>query len=74
MKTYILTLLFWWTILSIISIALIINRDDGHLLIKDIKQSFADGLLYGLVFIVALLFYAPLTLPYSINHYIEKWK
>jgi hypothetical protein len=74
MEYHFFTLLFWWIVLSCFAIVLILLRDDAHLLHKDLKHSFNDGLFYGLIFIVAYIFYAPLTLPYSIVYFIEKWK
>lgn len=74
MEIHFLTLLFWWLVLSLFAIALILLRDDANLLYKDLKDSFNDGLFYGLSFIVAYIFYSPLTLPYSINYFLEKWK
>lgn len=74
MEIHFLTLLFWWLILSLFAIALILLRDDANLLFKDLKDSFNDGIFYGLSFVLAYIFYSPLTLPYSINYFLEKWK
>lgn len=74
MEIHFLTLLFWWLILSLFAIALILFRDDSNLLFKDLKDSFNDGIFYGLSFVLAYIFYSPLTLPYSINYFLEKWK
>jgi len=74
MELHFLSLLFWWVILSLFSIALIMLRDDSNLLYKDLRDSFNDGLFYGISFVVAYIFYSPLTLPYSINYFLEKWK
>jgi hypothetical protein len=69
-----LTILFWWIILSLLSIALILLRDDADLFYKDITSSLKDGYFYLLSFVIAYIFYAPMTLPYSINYFLEKWK
>lgn len=74
MELHFLTLLNGWLILSIIAIALILLRDDAQFLYKDLKDSFKDGLFYGLSFILAFIFYSPITLPYSINYFYKKWK
>ena len=74
MEIHFLTMFFWWVIISLFSIVLIILRDDADLFFKDIRSSFRDGLFYGFSFIIAYLFYAPMTLPYSINYFLEKWK
>jgi hypothetical protein len=74
MELHFLTLVFWWIVISLFSIALILLRDDADLFYKDIKTSFNDGLFYALTFVIAYIFYAPMTLPYSINYFLEKWK
>jgi len=66
--------LFWYVFISLFSFVLIMFRDDAPLLFKDIRHSFDDGFFYGISFILAYIFYAPLTLPYSINYFLEKWK
>ena len=74
MEMHFMTLLFWWLVLSLFAIALILLRDDSNMFYKDLKESFSDGFFYGLSFIMAYIFYAPCTLPYSINYFLEKWK
>jgi hypothetical protein len=64
----------WYIGLSIFAVSLILLRDDADLLYNDIKESFKDGLFYGCCFILAFVFYSPMTLPYSINYFIQKWK
>lgn len=74
MGSSVLSFLFWYFILSVFAVALILLRDDAEFLYKDLKDSFKDGLFYGFCFILAFLFYSPMTLPYSINYFIKKWK
>lgn len=74
MELHFLTLLYGWLILSMFAIALILLRDDAQFFYKDLRDSFKDGLFYGLSFIVAFIFYSPMTLPYSINYFFKKWK
>ena len=74
MEIHFLTVAFGWCMLSVFSIALILLRNDAEVLIEETKQSFSSGIVYGLLFIVAFIFYAPMTLPYSINYFWERWK
>jgi len=74
MEIQFFTLVFWWMILGLLSVGLIMLRDDAYFLFKDVKDSFHDGIFYGISFIIAYIFYSPLTLPYSINYFIKKWK
>jgi hypothetical protein len=69
-----MTLVFWWIVLSLFSIGLILLRDDAHIFYNDIKCSVRDGFFQALTFVVAYIFYAPMTLPYSITYFLEKWK
>lgn len=67
-------IVYCWIILSIWAISLILIRDDGDYILTDIELSFKEGFVYGLAHIIILLLYAPLTLPYSIKYFIDKWK
>jgi hypothetical protein len=74
METYMLTLIYWWILVSTFAVILIMLRDDAAFFFKDLKDSFKDGLFYGIVFFLAYFFYSPITLPYSINYFLEKCK
>ena len=65
--------IFWYVLTSLFSFVLIMFREDAPFLYKDIKDSFDDGFFYGVSFIMAYIFYAPMTLPYSINYFFKKW-
>lgn len=67
-------IVYCWVILSIWAIALILIRDDGDYIFTDIELSFKEGFAFGLAHIIILLLYAPMTLPYSIKYFIDKWK
>lgn len=60
--------------LSILGIMLILCRSDGNSLLEEIDKAFYEGFGSGINTIAVYLFFAPFTIPYSIEHIIEKWK
>ncbi len=74
MEIELITMVFLWILLGILAIALIFLRDDWELFINDIGESFNDAFIYGILHIVVFIFYAPLTIPFSIKYFIDKWK
>jgi F0F1-type ATP synthase membrane subunit c/vacuolar-type H+-ATPase subunit K len=69
----ILTILWIWIALCVLAIGLITLRKDGYIVMADIESYFQNKRLILKVFSLFMLFaILPLSIPYSIAHFIRK--
>ena len=69
----ILTILWIWIALCVLAIGLITLRKDGYIVMADIESYFQNKRLILKVFSLFMLFaILPLSIPYSIAHFIRR--
>jgi hypothetical protein len=69
----ILTILWIWIALCVLAIGLITLRKDGYIVMADIESYFQNKRLILKLFSLFMLFaILPLSIPYSIAHFIRR--
>jgi hypothetical protein len=58
----------WW-----LGMALILMRDDGHAITSDLLRMMKHGGLLAFLSSIAIFIIVPISIPFSIAYFINKW-
>jgi hypothetical protein len=58
----------WW-----LGMALILLRDDNHAIVADLMRLIKHGGYLAFLSTIAILFIVPISIPFSIAYFINKW-